>query len=73
MEATLIEDDISLVHVAMEDAFEDILQRYGGKQEELYERVEKEMKEIQQAVQMSCAVPTAPSSSQVAELGDDPS
>jgi hypothetical protein len=36
----------------MEDASEDILQRYGVKQEELYERVEKELKEIQQAIQL---------------------
>jgi hypothetical protein len=50
MEATLTEDDISLVRGAMEDASEDILQRYGVKQEELYERVEKELKEIQQAI-----------------------
>jgi hypothetical protein len=46
----LMEDDISLVRRAMEDASEDLLQRYGVKQEELYERVEKELKEIQQAI-----------------------
>jgi hypothetical protein len=45
----------------MEDASKDILQRYGVKQEELYERVEKELKEIQQAIQLIHAVPTAPS------------
>jgi hypothetical protein len=56
----------------MEDASEDILQRYGAKQEELYGRVEKELKEIQQAIQLIHAVPTAPSSSQIAELGDEP-
>jgi hypothetical protein len=47
MEATLTEDDISLVHRAMEDASEDLLQRYGMKQEEMYVRVEKELQEIQ--------------------------
>jgi hypothetical protein len=72
LEATLTEDDISLVRGAMEDASEDLLQRYGVKQEELYERVEKELKEIQQAIQLIRAVPTVPSSSQVAELGDEP-
>jgi hypothetical protein len=45
LEATLMEDDISLVRRAMEDASDDIFQRYGAKQEELYERVEKELKE----------------------------
>jgi hypothetical protein len=58
-----MEDDISLVHEAMEDACEDILQRYGEKQEELYGRVEKELKEIQQAIWLIRAVPIAPSSS----------
>jgi hypothetical protein len=41
MEATLIEDDIILVREAMEDASEDILQRYGAKQNEIYGRIEK--------------------------------
>jgi hypothetical protein len=31
LEATLTKDDISLVHEAMEDASEEILQRYGEK------------------------------------------
>jgi hypothetical protein len=47
MEATLTKDDINLVHGEMEDGFEDLLQRYGVKKEELYVRVEKELKEIQ--------------------------
>ena len=63
LEAMLTEDDISLVHRAMEDASKDILHRYGVKQEELYGRVEKELKEMQQAIQMIHAIPTAPSSS----------
>jgi hypothetical protein len=33
LEATLTEDDIGLVHGAMEDASEDLLQRYGEKKE----------------------------------------
>jgi hypothetical protein len=56
----------------MEDASEDLFQRYGMKQEELYTRVEKELKEIQRAIQLSHAVPTAPSSSETIELGDEP-
>jgi hypothetical protein len=47
----------------MEDAFEDILQRYGVKKEEKYGRVEKELKEIQQAIRLVRVVPTTPSSS----------
>jgi hypothetical protein len=37
-----MDDDISLVHGAMEDAYEDMLQRYGEKKEELYRIIERE-------------------------------
>jgi hypothetical protein len=42
-----MEDDINFVCEAMKDASEDILQRYGAKQEDLYGRVEKGLKEVQ--------------------------
>jgi hypothetical protein len=42
----LMEDDIGLVRGVMEDASKDLLQRYGMKKEELYVRVEKELKDI---------------------------
>jgi hypothetical protein len=67
-----MEDDISLVCKAMEDASEDILQRYGVKKEDLYGSIKKELKEIQQAICLFCAIPTTPSSSKIAELGDEP-
>jgi hypothetical protein len=38
----------------------------------LYERIEKQLKEIQKAIYSSRAVPTAPSSLKIAELGDEP-
>jgi hypothetical protein len=65
-------DDVDIIIIAMEDASEDMLQRHGEKQETFYERIEKKLKEIQQAIHSSCAVPTAPSSSEIAKLGDDP-
>jgi len=68
----LTEDDVDLIIAAMEDYSEDILRRYGAKQEMLYERIEKELKEIHQAIHSSHAIPTAPSSSKIAELGDEP-
>jgi hypothetical protein len=68
----LIEYDISLVHRAMEDSSKDILQIYGAKKDELYGRIEKEQKEIQQVICLVYAVPTMPSSSQIAELGYEP-
>jgi hypothetical protein len=49
----LIVDDVDLIIATMEDASEDILQRHGVKQEMLYERIEKELKEIQQAIHSS--------------------
>jgi hypothetical protein len=65
-------DDVDLIIAAIEDASEDILQRHEAKKETLYERIEKELKDIQQAIYSSCAVPTAPSSSKIVELGDEP-
>lgn len=71
LEATLI----SLVHGAMEDASEDMLQRYEEKQVEFYERIEKELKEVQQVIRLVCAVPNVlymPSSSQTMNFCDEP-
>jgi hypothetical protein len=65
----LTEYDISLVREAMKDASEDILQRYGAKQNELYGRIEKELNEVQQAIRFIHVVPTTP---HIAELGDEP-
>jgi hypothetical protein len=59
----LTKDDISLFCGVIEDVSEDILQRYGAKQEELYEKVEKEMNEIHQAIQLIHLVLIVPSSS----------
>jgi hypothetical protein len=74
LEATLTDDDISLVHGAMEDAYEDMLQRYEEKKVDLYGRIERELKEVQPFVWLVCVVPTTssmPSSSQTAKLGDE--
>jgi hypothetical protein len=40
-------------------------------QEELYVRVEKELKEIQRAIQLSHVVSIVPPLSKIAELGDE--
>jgi len=40
LEDTFTDDDISLVYGAMEDASEDMLQRNGEKHEEIYVRIE---------------------------------
>jgi hypothetical protein len=68
-----MEEDISFFRRAMEDASEDILQRYGVKKKDLYGRIEKELMEVQQAIRLVRAVPTAPSSPHIiAELDDEP-
>jgi hypothetical protein len=71
MKAMLIEDEVDLIIVAIEYASEDILERYGAKRETFYEIIEKELKDIQQAIHSRHAVPTVPSSSNIAELGDE--
>jgi hypothetical protein len=72
MKSTLTEDDVDLIIIVMENDSKDILHHYGSKQETLYERIEKELKEIQQAIHLNRTVPTMPSSSKIAELGDKP-
>jgi hypothetical protein len=42
------------------------------KQEMLYERIEKELKDIQQSIHSIHAILIAPSSSEIAEVGDEP-
>jgi hypothetical protein len=54
----------------MEDESEDILQRYGAKQDELYGRIEKELSEVPEPIRSVRVVPTVPSSSETTELGD---
>jgi hypothetical protein len=65
-------DDVHLIIAAIEDASEDILQRHESKQETLYDRIEKELKNIQQSIHLSYVVPTTPSSTKIIELGYDP-
>jgi hypothetical protein len=50
----------------MEDASEDILWRHEAKKETFYERIEKELKDIQQVIYSIRVVPIVPSSSKIA-------
>jgi len=68
----LLVEDIKLIIINIKDALEDILQRHGEKHELMYERIEKELKDIQQDIQSSHIVSTVPSSEENIELGDDP-
>jgi hypothetical protein len=42
--------DIELIITSVKDSSEDILQRHEPKQETLYEQIEKDLKDIQQAI-----------------------
>jgi hypothetical protein len=56
-------DDIDLIIVVVADSSEDILQCNKENQETMHDRIETELKGVQQALYSSHAVSTAPSSS----------
>jgi chromosome segregation ATPase len=72
MQTVLTVDDIDLIIVVVSDTSEDILQRSEEKQETMYERIEAELRGVQQALHSSRAVSTAPPPSEETELGDEP-
>jgi hypothetical protein len=65
-------DDIDFIIVIVLDTSEDILQHNEAKQETMYERIEAELKGVQQALYSSHTVSTVPLSSKGTELGDEP-
>jgi hypothetical protein len=56
-------DDIDFIIIAISDTLEDILQCNEAKQETIYERIEVEVKWVQQALYSSHAVSISPLSS----------
>jgi hypothetical protein len=52
-------DDFDFIITAVSDASEDILQRNETKQETMYERLEAELRGVQQALHSNSAVPIA--------------
>jgi hypothetical protein len=72
MQTFLMVDDIYLIIVIVSYTSEDILQRNEAKQETMYERIEAELKGVQQALYSSHAVSTVPPSSEGTKLGDEP-
>jgi hypothetical protein len=63
MQTVLTMNDIDLIIVVVSDTLKDILQRSRGKQETMFDRIEEELKGIQQALYSSHAMSTAPPSS----------
>jgi hypothetical protein len=72
LQTVLTVDDIDLIIAVVADTLEDILQCNEAKQETMYDRIEVELKGVQQALYSSRAVSTAPSSSEGIEVGDEP-
>jgi hypothetical protein len=72
MQTVLTVDDFDFIIAAVADASQDILQKHEAKQEEMYDRIEVELRGVQQALQSSRAVSTAPPPSEEPELGDEP-
>jgi hypothetical protein len=65
-------DDFDFIIVAVADASQDILQKHEAKQEDMYDRIEVELRGVQHALQSSRAVSTAPPPSEAPKLGDEP-
>jgi hypothetical protein len=73
LQTMLMVDDIDLITTDISDTSEDILQCNEEKQETMYDRIEEELKWVQQALYSSYTMSTMPSSSSKAiEVGDEP-
>jgi hypothetical protein len=71
-ETTLTSDDFDFIIVALNDASLEIAEKQEAKQEEVFSRIKAELQEVQQALQSSCVVSTAPLTVGTPELGDEP-
>jgi hypothetical protein len=72
MQTVLMMDDIDLIIVIVSDTLEDILQCSEAKQETMYERIEADLKGVQQALYSIVQCLLTPPSSEGTELGDEP-
>jgi hypothetical protein len=69
MQTTLTSDDFNFIIAALNDASLEIVEKQEAKQEVMYNRIEVELQGVQQALQSSRVVSTAPGEP---ELGDEP-
>jgi hypothetical protein len=65
-------DEFKFIIAAILDASQDILQKHESKQEEMYDKIEVELRGVQHTLQSSHQVSTEPLQSEELELGDDP-
>ena len=68
----LMVDDIDLIIATVSDTSEDILQQSEAKHETMFDRIEAELKGVQQALYLSRSVHTASMSAGDIEVGDEP-
>jgi hypothetical protein len=73
MQNTLTHDDFDFIIASLNDASLEITEKQGAKQEEMYDRIEVKLQGVQQSLQFSRSVSTAPLPSGEQELGDEPS
>ena len=69
MQTVLTSDDFDFLIAAMQDASLDIAEKQEAKQEDMYDRIETELRGVQQALQSSHTVSTVLGEP---ELGDEP-
>jgi hypothetical protein len=72
MQTTLTLDDFNFIIAAVNDASQEVLEKQEVKQEQMYNRIEVELQGVQQALQSSRAVSTAPLTAGTVEPGDEP-
>jgi hypothetical protein len=71
MQIVLTTDDFEFIIAALNDASLEIMEKQEAKQEEMYNRIEVELRGVQQDLQSSRAVSTTPLPSGEPELGDE--
>jgi hypothetical protein len=71
-QTVLTVDGIDLIITIVSETLEDILQRSEDKQETMFDRIEEELKGVQQALYSSRTVSTMPPPLEGVDLGDEP-
>ena len=64
-------DDFDFIIIAIFDALQDLLQNIEAKQEAMQDRIETELRGVQQALHSSRAVSTMPPPPEEPDLGDE--
>jgi hypothetical protein len=72
MRTTLTLDDFDFIIAMVNDASMEIIEKQEVKKEQMYNRIEIELQGVQQVLQTSGAVPTAPLTTGTVEPRDEP-